>query len=59
MDAAAEIERNPASKHRFSLSIENEQADVGRDYRTRLTRPNSQARTGPGKKSFSCPADHE
>ena len=31
-DAAAESERNPASKHQvhFSLSIENKQNDVGR-----------------------------
>ena len=34
---------------RFSLSVENEQADPGRDGRTRLARPNSQARTGTGK----------
>ena len=32
----------------------NEQADAGRENRTRLARPNSQARTGKGKKS-----DHE
>ena len=37
---------------RFSLSVENEQADAGRDGRTRLARPNSQARTGTGKYSF-------
>ena len=29
----------------FSLSVENEQADAERDGRTRLARPNSQART--------------
>ena len=34
MEAAAEIGRNPVSK--FSMSIENEQADPGRDGRTRL-----------------------
>ena len=33
--------------------MENEQADAGRDGRTRLTRPNSQARTGTGKNDFS------
>ena len=58
MDAAAEIGRNPASKHhRFSLmSVENEQADAGRDGRTRLERSNSQARTATttGEYSF-CP----
>ena len=41
---------------RFSLSVENEQADAGRDGRTRLfAKPNSQAvvRTGTGKKQVS------
>ena len=51
MDAAAEIGRNFVSKHqRFSLSVENEQADVGRDGRTRLARLNSQALTEIEKK---------
>ena len=31
---------------RVSLSMENVQADAGRDGQTRLARPNSQARTG-------------
>ena len=31
---------------RFSLSVENEQADAGRDGQTRLARPNGRARTG-------------
>ena len=57
MDAAAEIGRNPVST-RFSLSMENEQADTGRGGRTRLARPNAQARTGQGKKYFPCLADH-
>ena len=35
----------PSVSTRFSMSIENEQADRGRDGRTRLARPNSQART--------------
>ena len=38
MDAAAEVGRNPVST-RFSLSMEKEQADAGRDCRTRLARP--------------------
>ena len=39
---------------RFSLkvSVEKEQADAGRNGRTRLARPNSWARTGTGKYSF-------
>ena len=54
MDATAEIKRNLVSKHQnFSLNVENEQADAGRNGRTRLARPNSQARTGTGKYSFS------
>ena len=52
MDAAAEIGRNPVSKHQIQPENGDEQADAGRDYRTRLTRPNSQAGTGTGKDSF-------
>ena len=37
---------------RFSLSVENGQADAGRDGRTRLARPDSQVLTGTGKCSF-------
>ena len=54
MDAAAEIGGNPVSSTIFSLSMENKQADAGRDGRTRLARPNSQARTG-----IPVSADHE
>ena len=53
MDATAEIGRIPCVSTRFSLSVENEQADAGRDGRTRLARPNSQARTGTAEYSFS------
>ena len=52
MDAAAELGRNPASKHQIQPGYGDEQADAGRDCRTRLARPNSQARTGTGKYSF-------
>ena len=41
------------SKHqliRFSISVENRRAAVGRDGRTCRARPNSQARTGTGRK---------
>ena len=34
---------------RFSLSVENERADVGRDGRTRPAKSISQARMGTGK----------
>ena len=53
MDAAAEIGRNPVSKHQIQPEYGDEQADAGRDCRTRLARPNSQTRTGTGKYSFS------
>ena len=48
MDAAAELGRNPVSKHQIQPEYRDEQADTGRDGSTRLARPNSQARTGTG-----------
>ena len=53
MDAAAGIGRNPVCKHQIQPEYGDEQADAGRDGRTRLARPNSQARTETGKYSFS------
>ena len=53
MDTVAEIGRNPVSKHQIQPEHGDEQVDAGRDCRTRLSRPNSQARTGAGKYSFS------
>ena len=50
MDAAAELGRNPVSKYQIQPEYGDEQADAGRDCRTRLARPNSQARMGTGKK---------
>ena len=47
--AAAEHGRNPVSKHQIQPEYRDEQADAGRDCRTRLARPNSQARTGTEK----------
>ena len=52
MDAAAELGGNPVSKHQIQPEYGDEQADAGRDRRTRLARPNSQARTRTGKYSF-------
>ena len=46
----AEPGRNPVSKHEIQPEYGDEQADAGRDYRTRLARPNYQARTGTGGK---------
>ena len=53
MDAAAELGRSPVSKYQIQPECGDEQADAGRDDRTRLARPNSQARTGTGEYSFS------
>ena len=60
MDAAAETGRNPVSKHHIQPEYGDEQADAGRDCRTRLARPNSQARTQTeGNIVFPCcSADH-
>ena len=52
MDAAAELGRNPVSKHHIEPEYGDEQADAGWDCRTRLARPNFQARTRTGKYSF-------
>ena len=46
MNAAAEIGRNPVSKHQIQSEYGGEQAGAGRDFRTRPVRPNSQARNG-------------
>ena len=60
MDAAAELGRNPVSKHQIQPEYGDEQADAGRDCRTRHARPDSQARTRTGRKyPFPCSADHE
>ena len=40
MDAAAELGRDPISKHQIQPEYGDEQAEAGWDYRTRLTRPN-------------------
>ena len=53
MDAAAELGRDPASKHQIQSEHEDEQADAGRDGRTRLARQIYQAGTGTWKYSFS------
>ena len=59
MDAAAELKRNPVSKHQIQLEYGDEQADAGRDCRTRLARPNSQARECRQENMiFSRSADH-
>ena len=52
LDAAAELGRNPVSKHQIHAEYGDGQGDAGRDCRIRLARPNSQARTRTGKYSF-------
>ena len=53
MDAAAELGRNPGSMHeKIQAEYGDEQADAGRDCRTRLARSISQARTRTEKKNI-------
>ena len=52
VDASAELGRNPVSEHQIQPEYGDELADAGRDCRTRLARPNSQAPTGTGKYYF-------
>ena len=59
MDAAAGIGSNPVSKHQIQPEYGDEQVDAGRDCRTRLARPNSQARTGQGNIHFHYSVDLE
>ena len=59
MDATAELGRNPVSKHQIQSEYRNGQAVAGRDCRTRLARPNYQARTGTRKYSFPLFSGHE
>ena len=53
VDAAAETGRNPVSKHQIQPEYGDKQTDAGRDCRTRLARPNFQARTRTGKYQIS------
>ena len=53
MDAAAELGRNLVSKHQIQPEYGDEQADAGRDCRTHLAKPNSQALRGTINYSFS------
>ena len=52
-DAAAELGRNPVSKHQIQPEYGDEQADAGRDCRNRHAGPNSQTRTRTGEYEFS------
>ena len=56
MDAAAELGRNNSeSEHQIQPEYGDEQADAGRDCRTRLAKPNSQARTNADREMFIFP----
>ena len=59
MDAAAELRRNPISKHQIQPEYGDEQADTGRDCRNRLAGPNSQRELGQGNIHFIYLADHD
>ena len=59
MDAAAELERDPLSKHQIQPEYGDEQADARRDCRIRLTRPNLRHERGQANTHFPCSADHE
>ena len=59
MDAAAELGRNPLSKHHIQPEYGDEQADAGRGCRNRLARPVLGHERGQGKIHFPCTADHE
>ena len=64
MDAAAELGKNPVRKHQIRPEYYvDEQADAGRDCRTRLASPNSfpgaNERGRQGNINFPCSADHE
>ena len=50
MDAAAELGKNPVSKHQIQPEYGDEQANTGRDCQTRLARPNSPTTVGMEKR---------
>ena len=50
MDAAAELGKNPVSKHQIQPEYGDEQANTGRDCQNRLARPNSLTTVGVEKR---------
>ena len=50
MDAPAELGQNPVSKHQIQPEYGDEQANAGRDCKTRLARPNSPTTVGMEKR---------
>ena len=58
MDAAAEIGRNPVSKHQIQPVYGDEQIDAGRDCRIRPRDQILRRERGQGNIHFPCSADH-
>ena len=56
MDAAAELGRNPASKHQIQPEYGDKEADAGQNCRTRLA--SLRRERGQGNIHFPCSADH-
>ena len=50
MDAAAELGKNPVSKHQIQPEYGDEQANTGRNCQNRLARPNSPTTVGVEKR---------
>ena len=61
MDAAAELGRNPVSKHQVQPEYGDEQADAGRDGTAEPVSRDQILRhaRGQGNVHFPCSADHE
>ena len=59
IDDAAEIERNPVSKHEIQPEYGEEQAEAIRDCQTRLARPILRRERRQGAIHSPCSADHE
>ena len=56
---AAELGRNPVSKHQIQPEYEDEQADAGRDCRTVSRDQILRRKRGEGNIIFPCSVDHE
>ena len=58
MEAAAESGRNRVCEHQIQPEYGDEQADAGRDCRTRLADQILRRERGQGNIHFPCSADH-
>ena len=59
IDAAAELGRNPVSKHQIQPEYGDEQADAGRDYEPAPRDKILRRERGQVNVNFPCSADHE